>query len=192
MSDTKRIGVYGGTFDPIHLGHLILARVALETFGFEKIVFIPAAGSPHKRDRRLSAPDIRYAMLRAAIQGEPGLDLDDIELRRPPPSYTVDTMEAMRDREPGAEWFYLVGEDNLPRLTTWHRFGDLEKLVRFVILERSGVRTEHPYATVRKYVDISATEIRNRVATGRSIRYLVPPPVEKIIRDEQLYREPER
>jgi len=188
----KKIGIFGGTFDPIHHGHLILAREALDTLELETVIFIPAAASPHKLDQELTAPDVRLEMLRAAIESEPGFAFDRVELRRSSPSYAVDTVEALHQRKPGAEFFYLIGEDNVGRLATWHRFAELSKMVQFVVLARSGVKTEHPYRTIRRHLDISATRIRNRVATGRSIRYLVPPAVETIIRDRHLYMEPQK
>jgi nicotinate-nucleotide adenylyltransferase len=189
---SKKIGIFGGTFDPIHHAHLILARDALEALDLEKVIFVPAAASPHKLDQKLAAPEVRLEMLRAAIEGVPGFACDPMELQRSSPSYAVETIEALRQREPDAELFYLVGEDNVSRLPTWHRFAELSQMVQFVVLARSGVETEHPYRTIRRHLDISATDIRNRVATRRSIRYLVPPAVEKIIRDRQLYREPQK
>ena len=188
----KKIGIFGGTFDPIHHGHLILAREALEALKLEKLIFSPAALSPHKTDRGPTPPAIRLEMLRAAIDAEPGFDFDAIEVERPAPSYAIDTVETLREREPGAQFFYLIGEDNVARLESWHRFRELVRLVQFVVLDRSGIKTEHPYPTVSRHLDISATNIRNRVATGRSIRYLVPPAVEKLIHDRQLYREPSK
>lgn len=183
----KKIGIFGGTFDPIHCGHLILARDAVEQLGLDELLFIPAAISPHKLGQRPAAADARVAMLRAAIQGEQ-FCLDVLELERPPPSYTVDTMEALCSREPGASFIYLIGEDNVAKLPTWHRFAELSKMVQFAVLDRTGLKTAHPYPTVRRHIDISATEIRNRVARGQSIRYLVPPAVEEIIRQRQLYQ----
>ena len=188
----KKIGIYGGTFDPVHHGHLILARTALENLGLARIVFVPAIVSPHKLSGAASAPDARLEMLSAAIEGEPEFGLNAIELTRPPPSYTVDTMEALREQNPEADFYYLVGEDNVARLTSWHRFEDLSRLVQFVVLARAGEKSIHPYPVVRQQLDISATDIRKRVASGRSVRYLVPAAVEKIIRDRQLYRETER
>jgi nicotinate-nucleotide adenylyltransferase len=131
-------------------------------------------------------------MLRAALQGEAGFEIDELELNRPPPSYTIDTVEEFRRRDPNAEIFYLIGSDNLPRLNTWHSFDELEKLVRFVVLERGGVPSQSNFRTIRRLVDISATEIRNRVATGRSVRYFVPAAVEEVIRRRALYQEPTR
>ena len=188
----KKIGIFGGTFDPIHHGHLILAREALETLELETVIFIPAAASPHKLDQKLTIPDVRLEMLRAAIESETGFGFDPVELRRSSPSYAVDSVEALRQRQPDAEFFYLIGEDHVGRLATWHRFTELSKMVQFVVLVRSDLKTEHPYRTIRRHLDISATNIRNRVATGRSIRYLVPPAVEMIIRDRHLYMEPQK
>jgi nicotinate-nucleotide adenylyltransferase len=186
---SKKIGIFGGTFDPIHHAHLILARDAFEALDLDTVIFVPASVSPHKLDQKLTAPDLRLEMVHAAIENEPGFGCDAMELQRPPPSYAIDTIEALRRREPDAEFFYFIGEDHLPRLPTWHRFAELSEKVRFVVLNRSGGTAEHPYPAIKRRLDISATNIRNRVATGRSIRYLVPPAVETIIRDRQLYRE---
>lgn len=188
----KRVGIFGGTFDPIHHGHLILGREAIEALRLDRLLFVPTAASPHKLDRELAAPEVRLEMLRVALEGEAGFQVDEMELQRPPPSYAVDTAELLRFRQPTAEFFYLIGEDNVASLKTWHRFDDLARLVQFVVLDRGGVKVEHPYPAIRRYLDISATNIRNRVAMGHSIRYLVPPAVEKIIRDRHLYREPQK
>ena len=185
----RKIGIFGGTFDPIHQGHLILARDAIEQLQLEKLIFIPAAISPHKLGELPADADVRVEMLRAAIEGEPQFCLDTLELERPAPSYTVDTMEALRTRKPYAQFVCLIGEDNVAQLPSWHRFADLSQIVQFAVLDRTGLRTTHPYPTVRRHIDISATDIRNRVARGQSIRYLVPPAVEKIIRERELYRE---
>ncbi len=129
-------------------------------------------------------------MLRAAIQNQEDFVADDCELKRPPPSYSIDTALEIREREPNAELFWLIGADNVSALSKWHRFEALQKLVQFVVLDRGRAeRTDHNYPVVRRNIDISATEIRKRVASGRSIRYLVPEAVEEIIRREKLYRE---
>ena len=188
----KKIGIIGGTFDPIHHGHLILARDAIEQLQLDELIFIPANLSPHKLGESPADADARVEMLRAAIEGEPRFCLDTLELWRPAPSYTVDTIEAIRTREPDAQFIYLIGEDNVAQLSTWHRFTELSAMVEFAVLDRSGLKTPHPYPTVRRHIDISATDIRNRVARGQSIRYFVPPSVEKIIRDRQLYRESQK
>jgi nicotinate-nucleotide adenylyltransferase len=186
----KKIGILGGTFDPIHHGHLILARDALEQLGLESVIFIPAAISPHKLGRKPTVNEARLAMVGAALEDEPHFCFDSMELERPAPSYTVDTMEALKARQPDAEFVCLIGEDNVAQLPTWHRFSDLAKIAEFAVLDRTGLKSMHPYPIIRRHLDISATDIRNRVARGQSIRYLVPPAVEKIIHERQLYREP--
>jgi nicotinate-nucleotide adenylyltransferase len=185
----KKIGIFGGTFDPVHHAHLILARDAVEQLALDSLIFIPAASSPHKLGQGATSAQVRLEMLRAAIEGESRFCLDTVELDRPPPSYTIDTVELLRKREPDTELFFLVGGDNVARLDTWHRFPELEQLVQFVVLDRTGLNTPHPYPAIRRRIEISATDIRNRVALGQSIRYLVPPAVEKIIRERQLYLE---
>jgi nicotinate-nucleotide adenylyltransferase len=184
-----KIGVYGGTFDPVHHAHLILAREAREIFALEQIIFTPAAISPHK-ERPVASAKMRLAMLQAAIEGEPGFVLDDCELRRPPPSYAIDTIEEILRRETEVEIYYLIGEDNALGLASWHRFDQLQKLVHFIVLDRTGAQANHPYPVVHRKIEISATELRKRIASGRSVRYLVPPAVEEIIRRNNLYREP--
>ncbi|MDQ2868945.1 MAG: nicotinate-nucleotide adenylyltransferase [Verrucomicrobiota bacterium] len=187
----KRIGIYGGTFDPVHHAHLILARDALEKFELEKIIFVPAAVSPFREAPSASA-DIRWQILQTAIAGEPCFEANDCELRRPPPSYTIDTVLELGAQHSDAEFFFLIGDDNLPALPRWHRYMELRELVTFVVLARATEPSAHDYLRVERRLEISATEIRARVAAGRSIRYLVPEEVEKIIRAHKLYRETSR
>jgi nicotinate-nucleotide adenylyltransferase len=185
----KKIAIYGGTFDPVHHAHLILAREAIETLGLEKIILVPAAISPLKKTAPVASGEVRLAMLRAAIKGQPEFEVDECELRRSPPSYTIDTVEEIRRRECGAAIYCLIGEDNVEHLQLWHRFAELEKMVHFVVLDRSGKQPSHSYEVILRRIDISATEIRRRVAQNESIRYLVPDSVEAIIQQEKLYRE---
>ena len=185
----KKISIYGGSFDPIHHGHLILAREAREALNLEKVIFVPAAVSPFKGRAAAASGDMRLKMLYAAIEGEEGFAIDDCELRRPPPSWTIDTVLEIRQRETDSEIYLLIGEDNVATLDRWRRFDELKKMVRFVVLDRTGSQAQRDYQIVRGKIDISATEIRKRVAQGQSIRYLVPPAVEEIIQREKLYRE---
>jgi len=185
----KKIAIYGGTFDPIHHGHLILAREALETLHLDKVIFVPVAVSPFKARAAAATGDMRLKMLHAAIEGEEGFTVNDCELRRPPPSWTIDTVLEIGQRETGSEIYLLIGEDNVVTLDRWRRFNELKEMVRFVVLDRTGSQTQRKYQIVRRKIDISATEIRQRVAHGQSIRYLVPPAVEEIIQREKLYRE---
>jgi nicotinate-nucleotide adenylyltransferase len=183
-----RLALYGGTFDPIHHGHLILARDAIEQLGADRLIFIPAALSPHKLDRIPSSPELRREMLAAAIAGEPRFSIDDRELHRAPPSYTFHTVAELHDENPGAEILYLIGHDNAAALETWHRFPELEKLVRFVILHRAGETAPGGPEGLARRLDLSSTEIRDRIARGLSIRYLVPEPLRVFIEQHQLYR----
>jgi len=185
----KKIAIYGGTFDPVHHAHLILARDAIETLGLDKVILVPAAISPLKKAAPVAGGEVRLAMLKAAIKGEPEFEVDECELLRPPPSYTIDTVEEIRRRECDAAIYCLIGEDNVEQLPRWHRFADLEKTVRFVVLDRTGKRPSHSYQLIHRPIDISATEIRRRVAQNESIRYLVPESVGEIVQRENLYRE---
>ena len=185
-----RLGLYGGSFDPIHHGHLILARDAIEQLVLDRVVFIPAAVSPHKLDRHPAPAEVRRAMVAAAITGESRFVLDDSELQRTGPSFTIDTVEQIRSEFTGADLFYFIGADNLRELHTWRRIDDLRRLVQFVVFERDATAAGHGFPTLVRRIDISATEIRARVARGESIRYLVPEPVRGVIEQHHLYQEP--
>ena len=195
----EHIGIYGGTFDPVHHGHLILARDAVEQLGLARLIFVPAALNPHKLTRQPAASgELRLQMLRAAVAGEPRFEVDDCELHRAGPSYTIDTVEAIRARLPAAasrdHLFYLIGADNLAELPRWHRIDALRALVTFTVFHRrvpsSPSLAANDLPTLDRVIDVSSTEIRNRVASGRSIRYLVPEGVAAVIDDHRLYRSP--
>ncbi|HYZ73588.1 MAG TPA: nicotinate-nucleotide adenylyltransferase [Chthoniobacterales bacterium] len=183
-----RTGIYGGTFNPVHHGHLILARQALEEFKLDRLVFVPAAESPFKIQNHSAPAGDRLAMLRLAIAGEDRFSVDPLEIERGGISYSIDTVKMFRNRDPGAELFFLVGEDNADRLTEWHRFEELKKLVYFVVLSRSEDFQSPEYPVVQRRIEISSTEIRNRVANQESITYLVPESVKHYIEQHQLYQ----
>ena len=183
-----RTALYGGSFDPIHHGHLILAREAMEQLSLDRVIFIPAAQSPFKLTRIPASPEVRLAMVRAAIAGESHFECDDSETKREGPSFTVDTVEVWRARAPGDELFCLIGEDNVRELPTWLRYEDLCAMVRFVVFGRDVSAPPHEFPCVHRRVDISATEVRKRVAERRSIRYLVPEAVRDIIESHRLYQ----
>ena len=127
--------------------------------------------------------------LTRAIEGEAQFEVDDCELQRDPPSYTIDTVEKLREKYSGAHLFLLIGDDNLAGLPSWRGFEDLRHIVTFIVLQRAFTPVTHEYLSVDRRIDISATEIRNRIASGRSIHYLVPRSVEQIIRSHRLYLE---
>lgn len=188
-----KIGFFGGTFNPIHHGHLIVARDAVEHLGLDRLYFIPAAVSPHKLDTPLPPPELRAQMVEAAIGDEPRFDIETYEVERPGvPSYAIDTILAMRERfGTDARFFYLIGRDNVPLLNTWRRIDDLHRVVEFVVFNRGGEGEAFaplPYVTLERRIDLSATEIRNRVANRQSIRYLVPEGVRELIAQHSLYQ----
>lgn len=184
-----RIALYGGTFDPIHHGHLILAREARETLGLDRVVFIPAAVSPHKLHTSPTPSAIRWEMVRLSVEDEPGFAADDLELHRTGPSFTYDTVCEYRRRFPEAELFYFIGSDNLNALPTWYRIEELLKIVTLVVLARGSEEGGDSHLRIERRLDLSATEIRNRVAKGQSVRYLVPQRVDDLIREKKLYLE---
>jgi nicotinate-nucleotide adenylyltransferase len=187
-----RLGIYGGTFDPVHLGHLILARDALEQLKLDAVLFTPARRSPFK-SREPGASDVqRVAMLRLALKGREKFWLSRCELDRPTPSYAVDTAQEIGEAFPRAELLWLIGADQLPDLKKWHRVGELRALVTFGVLPRSGLAPRRLPAGVLglprpRQVDISATEIRDRVKSRLPIDHLVPAPVAAYIARHRLY-----
>jgi len=188
-----RIALFGGTFDPVHHGHLMLAQDAVEQLGLDKLIFLPAQVNPHKLHTAPKAEAAhRLRMLRAAVAGEERFEVSSLELAREGPSYSVDTVQALQENWPEARFFFLLGADNLPKLPTWHRFDDLRKLVEFVCFgrntEENTVWNPHCASTLERRLDISSTEIRQRIAAGLSIRYLVPESVRAFIYAHSLYK----
>lgn len=200
------IALFGGTFDPIHHGHLIVARAVVEQLGYARVVLIPAPNPPHKVGRELTDATHRLEMARRAVEGEPRFDVSDIELRRPGLSYTILTVEAFR-REVGPDvpLAWIIGSDSLPELHSWYRIGELVDACRIVTAVRAGYETPDLSALRRTLapeqvdrlcrdilptpvIEISATDIRRRVHDGESIRYLVPESVRAYIHDHNLYK----
>ena len=202
---SNRIGLYGGSFDPIHFGHLISARSIAESFSFSKVILIPSARPPHKEGAAITTAEHRMAMVRLAIEGDPLFEASDVELGRAGPSYTLDTVEEYRRRVgDGVELFWVIGADSLPELPMWHRIDELVKRVTIVTAARPGF-VKPAVADLSEAVgedaalsllsnccptpeiDISATRIRARVAAGKSIRYLTPETVASYIDGNRLY-----
>jgi nicotinate-nucleotide adenylyltransferase len=184
-----KIGLYGGSFDPIHHGHLILAREARETLGLDLVLFIPAAHSPHKLHAAPTSGEARREMVAAALADEPGFALEECDLHRAGPSFAIETVRELRARWPDAVFFYLIGHDNVAKLSTWQEYAELSERVQFVVFGRGEHEAPHGFPTIARRVDISATEIRARVARRESIRYLVPEAVREVIERRQLYQE---
>jgi len=203
-----RIGVLGGSFDPVHHAHLIIAQQALDVLGLETVVFVPAPDPPHKPRGALAPIEHRYRMVELALESDPRFVISDIERRRRGPSYTVDTLEELsRSLSPGDELFFLIGSDTVGELPAWHEAHRLPELSKLVILTRPGYPLErissldsiYSAETVERLrrgaltvepIGISATAIRERCALGRSIRYLVPEAVRRYIEKHGLYQGP--
>lgn len=190
-----RIGLLGGTFDPIHYGHLIAAEQVREQLSLEEVWFLPASVPPHKQDAAVTSASHRLNMVTIAVQDHPQFRVSRLELERGGRSYTVDTLTVLKDRSPEYQFFFIVGADMVQDLPNWHRIDELIQLTQFVGLDRPGysdVKLPEPIARSVQYVTmpcvgISSTDIRNRVRTGRSIRYLVPDAVRNYIEEHRLY-----
>jgi len=207
MYAMKRPGImlYGGTFDPIHLGHLIIARNVREQLGLKEVVFIPSATPPHKTTTPITDFNHRSQMVKLAIQDEQGFGFDDCEIKRSGPSYTLETIAYFRKKlGKDAQIFWIIGADTLPELSTWYRAGELVESCDIITVSRPGwdnhdlkslqdTFTPEQITKLQRgilptpRIDISSTDIRNRVAAGLSILYLVPEPVREYIHDQQLY-----
>lgn len=203
MIFTKQsIGVFGGSFNPVHLGHLIMAQDAREIFGLAKVLFVPCNRPPHKDARGLAAAAHRLAMLAKAVAGKAGFEICELEIQRGGISYSIDTARDLRKIYRRQELFFIIGSDTLLELHLWKEINALLRLGRFVIFSRPGFdprpagRIKLPAAArknllknlvARHAADISSSDIRRRLAAGLSIRYLVPPAVESYIRAHHLY-----
>ncbi len=185
------VGLFGGSFDPIHHGHLLVGQAVREALGLDELRFLPARESPFKVGQHAAPPEARARMIALAIDGDPRLRLDRIELERPAPSYTIDTLRALHQREPTQRWALLVGADAARDLPAWREADQLHQLADIVIFARAGVAPPVlPWPTRVVTVpglDISATTVRERAARGLSLRYWVPSPVAEFIQAEGLY-----
>ena len=189
-----RVALFGGSFDPVHHGHLLIAQDAVEQLGLDRLVFLPAGINPHKLQQApVASPGQRLRMLEAAIAGVARLECDPLELERSGPSYTVDTVETYKSRWPQARLFLLLGEDNLAKLHTWHRIERLRELVEFVYFVRAlgagAASSPQDHLRLERRIDISSTEIRQRIARGLPIHYLVPESVRALIQSNALYQQ---
>jgi nicotinate-nucleotide adenylyltransferase len=202
----ERIGVLGGTFDPPHVGHLWLATLAADALHLDRVLFMPAGQPPHKRGRHLTSSAERLLMTRLAISGDPTFSLCPIEMERPGPSFTIDSIDELLRLYPGARLYLLMAADSLAQVETWRDPDRLLTLVEWAVGPRPGsaqpdreeLRSRFGAAASRIHLldgpslDVSASEIRRRVAAGQAIRYLVPRAVEALIVERGLYRRPAR
>jgi nicotinate-nucleotide adenylyltransferase len=189
----QNLGLFGGSFDPVHLGHLLVAMAAREELALDRLFFIPAAQSPFKPDRVPTPANERLRLLRLALAGKADCELDDQEIKRGGASYTIDTVRDYARRFPNATLFYLVGADNVPHLPKWREAEELARSVEFVAIPRPG-QAETPFpppfrgrALTGFPLGVSSSQIRGRVKAGLSIDHLVPAAVAEAIRNNRLY-----
>jgi nicotinate-nucleotide adenylyltransferase len=185
----KRIGILGGTFDPPHIGHLIIAQEVLDSLQLEEVWFIPTYEPPHKNKASVQVEN-RIEMLQHALTSNESFQLNTIEVNRAGKSYTYDTMIALREQYPGADFHFIIGADMVEYLPKWYKIDELINLVRFVGVKRSGYKLETNYPIIEvniPLVDISSTLIRKRLQENKSIQYLVPESVHTYIKEHGFY-----
>ena len=199
-SPFKRIGILGGTFDPIHYAHLFIAEQARVQYDLDQVLFVPNATPPHKRRMKISPAELRCEMVRLAIQDNPHFDLSLIEQSRPGNSYTVDTLNQLHDNLPGCELFFISGTDAISELATWHKPERILQLATILVAERRGFSyarlgdklPSHYMARILplkgERCAISATQIRRLLKSNLPVKYLTPYPVVKYISERGLYR----
>ena len=199
----NRLGIMGGTFDPIHYGHLVAAEMARSKFNLSKVLFIPSGTPPHKDRSDISAAELRFEMIERAIQDNPAFDISALELERKGPSYTVDTLRVLRRTWPEHELYFITGTDALREIFSWREAEEILMMTEFIGAARPGfdasdfllqVQKEHPEIQARIHhlevpaLAISSTDIRARVKRGYPIRYLLPESVRHFILQQGLYK----
>ena len=199
----KGLGIYGGTFDPIHMGHLMVAEMARQDCDLEKVLFIPAGNPPHKSDKYISESVHRFEMTKLAVETNPYFEVSDIELKRQGKSYTIDTLRALRELYPKEYKFWvIIGGDSLLEIETWKNANEIMKMCNFAVYMRHNSSLDRCKAQAvaihRKaktnvlfvqapMIEISSTDIRSRVAQRKSIRYMVPDTIGEYIIDKGLF-----
>jgi nicotinate-nucleotide adenylyltransferase len=207
-SDTQilknnRIGIMGGTFDPVHYGHLFIAQTALSRLNLNKVLFIPAKIPPHKRKNIITDADKRVHMLNLAIESNPKFETSTIEIDRQKTSYTIDTVrELYQHHDEGTQFYFVMGSDAFKYIETWKEYKELFKIIEFIVMTRQILKNgsldekikvltkEHDAKIIKieiPFLDISSTIIRKRVKEGEPIKYLLPESVEKYVFDKKLY-----
>ena len=188
-----KLGLFGGSFDPVHLGHLLVAQAAVEELGLDRFFFIPAAQSPFKSENKIASAEVRLQLLRLALAGKTNCEIDEQEIRRGGISYSIETLRDYAKRFPGAQLFYLIGADNISKLNEWREASELAKLAEFVAIPRPGEsEAQFPklfHGRILKGfpIEISSSQIRARIKAGLPVENLVPPFVAEAIRAAKLY-----
>ena len=188
----KRIGILGGTFNPIHIGHLTVAQMAAEKMGLDKVIFIPSNLPPHKSGKNVASARNRYQMIKLAIKGNSSFSVSDFEIKKPGKSYSIDTVEHLRQCYPrGTKFYFLIGSDLLPTLHKWKQTRKILKIASFVSVNRPGFKSKAPRIKVKSInipgLQTSSSFVRQRITSGKTVRYLVPDSVLDYIQRKKLY-----
>jgi nicotinate-nucleotide adenylyltransferase len=198
-----RLGIMGGTFDPIHYGHLVAAETARTEFSLDKVLFIPTGNPPHKQENQVTSAELRFEMVRQAIHDNINFGISRLEIDRDGPSYTIDTLRLLHQKYPAIELFFITGTDALKEIFFWREAEEILRLTHFIAASRPGFEArgflkqaveDHPEAEGRIHLlevpalAISSTDIRARLRSGQSVRYLMPEPVRLFIQNLGLYK----
>ncbi|MCH4170611.1 MAG: nicotinate-nucleotide adenylyltransferase [Lactobacillus sp.] len=192
LNHRRQVGILGGTFNPPHLGHLVMADQVMKQLALEKVLFMPDSQPPHVDEKQTISGELRQAMVERAIFDNLNFELETAELQRGGISYTYDTIKILKQRHPDTDYYFIIGGDMVAYLPKWHRIDELVKLVRFVGVRRRDFSVHTPYPVIwvdSPLIDISSSMIRQRVVNHQSIHYLVPEGVENYIYEKGLYLE---
>jgi nicotinate-nucleotide adenylyltransferase len=189
----KRIGILGGTFNPIHVGHLTVAQMVHEQLNLDKVIFVPSNLPPHKTWKYVAPTKDRLHMIRLAIKGNPHFEVSDFEIKKEGKSYSIETVTHFRDHFPrGTKFYFIIGSDLLPTLHTWKRIDEVRKMVSFVAVNRAGFKETKSKVKVKLItipgLQTSSSYVRQRITLGKTVRYLVPDNILNYIERKKLYR----
>jgi nicotinate-nucleotide adenylyltransferase len=202
LSDIRRIGIMGGTFDPVHIGHLFMAETAREVLNLDKVLFIPTGYPPHKETSEVTGQQ-RIHMLQLAVGNNPSFQVSEMEVMRSGTTYTVDTLTELKTANPRDKFYFIIGADTLLELETWRNFEKVAGMCSFAVYHRLGFNREELEKEARKlsdayqaeihfiegpHLEVSSSSIRKRLAENKTIRYLVPDDVVKYIAEHKLYK----
>ncbi|MBE6081272.1 MAG: nicotinate-nucleotide adenylyltransferase [Tissierellaceae bacterium] len=200
---SNKIGIMGGTFDPVHIGHLIIAEESRVNFDLDKIIFVPTGEPPHKNLKNVTSAKDRYEMTLLSIMHNPYFYISDIEIKREGLTYTIDTIKYFKKRYPKSEIFFIIGADSLINIDKWKNSEELLRESKFIVAKRVGIEyslleerineindkySKIVFSVTTPYIDISSTDIRKRVKNGENIKYYLPLDVEAYIKKNRLYR----
>lgn len=204
MSGCKKIGIMGGTFDPVHIGHLIVAEAARDAYDLDEVLFIPTGDPPHKKVEQLAPADKRAHMLELAVNGNSSFSVDMLEIYRKGITYTVDTLKELKVRYPkDAALYFIIGGDTLLEIDTWKAYEEVVQMCSFIVYQRPGYESEavrhealrllneynaNIHFVEGPFLEISSKDIRNRILLNKTIKYLVPESIERFIMERHLYK----